>query len=81
MDRIAELVNGAWMKKYFRPVIIMAIFGIAFLVVGGVLMGLRSMSAQAAPLKVGLITQPGPLDDMSWNWDSYQGLLRAQKPS
>ena len=36
------------------------------------------MSAQAAPLKVGLITQPGPLDDMSWNWDSYQGLLRAQ---
>jgi len=34
--------------------------------------------ARAAPLKVGLVVTESSIDDMGWNWLSYQGLLRAE---
>ena len=34
--------------------------------------------ARAAPLKVGLVVTESSIDDMSWNWLSYQGFLRAE---
>jgi basic membrane protein A len=78
MDNRFGLLQRGWMRKHSGGIYICTICVIALLSVSALMIGLRSVSVQAAPLKVGLITQPGPLDDMSWNWDSYQGLLHAQ---
>lgn len=48
------------------------------LAVGILYLGGNTPAADAAGLKVGLITDVGTLNDKSFNWVSYQGLLRAR---
>jgi basic membrane protein A len=62
----------------FRIVRLGIVIVIAFTAVIALLAGFRAMSVQASTVKVGLITAPGPLNDMGWNWSSYRGLLRAE---
>ncbi|HET89503.1 MAG TPA: BMP family ABC transporter substrate-binding protein, partial [Chloroflexi bacterium] len=56
--------------------------GIAILMIGLILIGVHS--AQADPpqapntIRAGLVTDIGTLADQSFNWFSYQGLLRAE---
>ena len=78
MDRICVLQNRESTKKPPRGLYISTIIVVALLAVTALLAGLRSMSVQASAVKVGLITQPGALTDMGFNWLSYQGLLRAE---
>jgi len=38
----------------------------------------QNRSVHAQPIAVGLIITPSGLEDLSFNWMSYQGLLRAE---
>jgi basic membrane lipoprotein Med (substrate-binding protein (PBP1-ABC) superfamily) len=40
--------------------------------------GIRAVPVGAVPVAVGLVTDEATLADRSWNWLSYQGLLRAE---
>jgi basic membrane protein A len=67
------------MKKNTRYLYLFSSFIVALLLIGGVILSLKSISAQAAAVKVGLITNSDDLSENSFNWPAYQGLLRAEQ--
>lgn len=61
-----------------RKLIIAPVIGLAFLALVLLFFGLHFNPVQAEVIGVGLVTDVGGLNDMSFNWLSYQGLLRAE---
>jgi basic membrane protein A and related proteins len=78
MSRITVYMQNRWTRKFIGGLYLCMMCVIALFTIIVLVIGLRLMSVQAAPTKVGLITLPGPIDELSWNWLSYQGLLHAQ---
>jgi basic membrane protein A len=77
MDIYTFLQWGEPIKKHHRGLFISTSLVVAILAVVALLSGFRAILAQASTVKVGLIVM-GNLDDMGFNWLSYQGLLRAE---
>lgn len=61
-----------------QKITIVLVIVFAFLAVALLFFGLQFNPAKADVIGVGLVTDVGGLNDMSYNWLSYQGLLRAE---
>jgi basic membrane protein A and related proteins len=64
-------------KRSIKVVTISLVSILAMLAVSMLLIGTRSMSAQASIVKVGLILN-GEINKYDWNWQSMQALSRAE---
>ena len=77
MDQASVSRNGMCSKIFHRGFYFFGELTIGLLAVVGLLIGLKSTSVQAAPVKVGLILN-GDMTENSLNWQGVQGLLRAE---
>ncbi len=67
------------LNSRLRVILLSVVVMLVVLSMEVLLLGLQTESlVRAQPVAVGLVTDENTLDDMSFNWLSYQGLLRAE---
>lgn len=78
MNSFSAVFHSQSLKKYRQAMLLCLSISIALLAIFAILSALKIESASASTIRVGMIFDSPSFEDHGFNWQAYQGLVRAE---